>query len=178
MREIKGYEGLYSITEDGQVWSHTVNRFIAQAPTTKSKYLYVNLYKNNIRKHKSVHRLVAETYVDNPNNLPEVDHIDANIFNNHYTNLQWVTRKENIYRSYNTKSPVRNYRTCTLYYKETPIKTFVSISDCCRYCKKIGLSYTTMAKYRRCGDYTIKSVTTSPKGRRVEDKLPSEVQSA
>jgi hypothetical protein len=50
---------------------------------------------NGVRKHISIHRAVATLYVPNPDNLPEVDHKDTNKMNNHYTNLEWVSTKEN-----------------------------------------------------------------------------------
>jgi hypothetical protein len=156
VKEIKGFEGLYSVTTCGKIWSHSSNKFINQSCSTKSKYLYVKLYKNNKGYHRSVHRLVAEAYIDNINNLPEVDHKDDNIYHNYIGNLQWITHKDNMIKCFKTKSPVRNYRNCALYYKGIIIKIFNSISECCRYCKLIGLSYSTMQKYRKYGDYTIK----------------------
>ncbi len=50
---------------------------------------------NKERKHISIHRAVALLYVPNPNNLPQVNHIDGDKLNNHYTNLEWVTNKQN-----------------------------------------------------------------------------------
>ena len=50
---------------------------------------------NGKRKHLSIHRTVALLYVPNPNNLPQVNHIDGNKLNNHYTNLEWVTNQQN-----------------------------------------------------------------------------------
>lgn len=153
IKPIKGYEGLYSISEDGKVFSHIKNRF---KKTYKSNYEYVRLVKNGIEKHKSIHRLVAENFIPNPNNLPVVDHIDNNPFNNCVENLQWLTQKENIHKSYGTLSQVRNFIECKLYKGNKFIKQFHSIRECCLYCQTIGLSYATMIRYRKCKDYIIK----------------------
>ena len=50
---------------------------------------------NNVRKHISIHRAVATLYVPNPDNLPQVNHIDGDKLNNHYTNLEWVSNRQN-----------------------------------------------------------------------------------
>lgn len=61
----------------------------------KGTYLHVTLYKNNERRKMDVHRLVALMLVPNPDNKPEVNHIDGNPFNNNVDNLEWCTRSEN-----------------------------------------------------------------------------------
>lgn len=77
-KPITGYEN-YIVYEDGRIYSNHSKRFISQSTTTTSNYMYVRLSKNNVNKHFSVHRLVATAFIPNPNNLPEVDHIDNNI---------------------------------------------------------------------------------------------------
>lgn len=56
-----------------------------------------------------IHRLVGEAFVENPYNKPEIHHKDNNPKNNHFTNLMWVTRKENLKYSYETMTPIRNF---------------------------------------------------------------------
>ena len=92
-KDIKGYEGLYKISNYGEVWS--VRKRILLKKCETLGYHCVGLTKNKKRKHFKVHRLVANNFVDNPFNKPCVNHLDENKTNNHYSNLEWVTHKEN-----------------------------------------------------------------------------------
>jgi len=92
MKPIKGYEGLYSITEDGDIWSYISGKWLK--PTKVKGYLMVDLSKDKIKKKKLVHRLVAETYITNNNQGSFVIFKDKNPENVHKNNLKWGTNKE------------------------------------------------------------------------------------
>lgn len=91
---IPEYEMLYSIDRNGNVFSHISGKILKSHPNHRG-YLMVDLYKDGKVKKCVIHRLVAITYVPNPNNFPEIDHIDTNRQNNNVENLRWCTRKEN-----------------------------------------------------------------------------------
>ena len=99
MKDIKNYEGLYAVTEDGKVWSYRKNRFLKPV-LYNNGYLYVSFK----RKRYAVHRLVAGAYLDNPNNYPEVNHKDENKLNNSLSNLEWCSH------DYNTNYGTRTER--------------------------------------------------------------------
>ena len=82
----------YYVTEDGRLFRN--GKELSTSLTNKG-YKTFRMSLNGVRKHLPVHRAVAELYVENINNKPCVNHIDANPLNNHYTNLEWVTYKEN-----------------------------------------------------------------------------------
>lgn len=69
---------------------------------SKKGYLYVKLSKNGVAKYFQVHRIVAEVFIENPDNKPQVNHLDENPLNNNVDNLSWSTISENI--NYGTRS--------------------------------------------------------------------------
>ena len=127
MLDIKGYEGLYAITSCGKVWSYRSNRFL-KPQKGSNNYLFVSLCKDGVRKDYRIHRLVAETYLPNPDNLPEVSHIDETRDNNCVNNLCWSTIKDNrntpLHKQRIKKTRKRNPVVCI----ETN-EVFVSITD-------------------------------------------------
>lgn len=94
MKDIKGYENLYAITSCGKVWSYISKKFLKQR-FDKDGYLLINLHKNNQSKTFKVHRLVAETYIHNINNLPQINHKDEKRNNNCVGNLEWCSHVYN-----------------------------------------------------------------------------------
>lgn len=94
-RHIKGYEGLYLISDFGSVYGLTKRKMLMPYLNNRG-YLKVDLYKGGKREKKFIHRLVAETYLPNPNNLLEVNHKDENKKNNHVSNLEFCDRKYNL----------------------------------------------------------------------------------
>ena len=106
MRDIAGYEGLYAVTSCGKVWSYKYKKFLKPG-VNRYGYLYVILCKDGQNKLYKIHRLVAEAYIPNPNNLPQVDHIDNDKTHNYVNNLQWITNRDNVRKSNN--KPVFQY---------------------------------------------------------------------
>jgi hypothetical protein len=95
LKALKGYEGKYSINSDGRVFSHHSNKYLKPAKHKDVRYFHVSLWSNGFGSSFYVHRLVALTWIPNPNNLPEVNHKDGDVWNNKDTNLEWVTSSEN-----------------------------------------------------------------------------------
>lgn len=96
-KDIEGYEGIYQISNLGNVKSLKFGKEKILKPVKNIKgYLYVNLRKNGKMKSMRVHRIVAQEFIENPLNLPEVNHIDENKENNKIDNLEWCDRKYNV----------------------------------------------------------------------------------
>lgn len=105
-KDIKGYEGLYKISNTGLVSSLHYRKSnkeqILKCGSDKDGYLQVNLCKNGKHKNHKIHRLVAIHFIENPNNLPQINHKDENKTNNNVDNLEWCTNKYN--NNYGTKN--------------------------------------------------------------------------
>ena len=94
-KDIEGYEGLYKVSTNGDIWSCRKNRL--KIPSKQNGgYMLVFLVKDGKRKAYLTHRLVAQTYIENPYNLAEVNHIDGNKKNNNVENLEWCSRSDNL----------------------------------------------------------------------------------
>lgn len=108
MKDIIGFEGRYAITEEGKVWSYPkpcsskhgmwMKPHILENRNGRLKVrtsLVVKLRKDNVYIPYLIHRLVAQAFIPNPENKPQINHKDGNSLNNHVSNLEWVTNKEN-----------------------------------------------------------------------------------
>lgn len=93
-KEITNYEN-YLIYDDGNVFNTNTNKMLCGS-IGENGYKYYRLSKNNIKKMFYAHRLVAEAFLENPNNLPIVNHKDGNKLNNNLNNLEWVNYSDNI----------------------------------------------------------------------------------
>lgn len=128
-RPIKGFENIYEVSNFGKVKRlHTAKRagagnyerkerILNQRKSNKG-YLLVDLYKNNTRSQLLVHRLVAQAFLDNPMNLPCVNHKDENPLNNKLYNLEWCSQKYNM-----------NYGTCADRIGKANSKPIISIDE-------------------------------------------------
>jgi hypothetical protein len=113
-RDIQGYEGYYKISNYGNIisyekkyWiklnnSYGIKKEIKMKLRIKNNgYESITLYKNTKKKYCLVHRLVAMTFIPNPENKPQINHIDGNKQNNHVNNLEWCTLSENVLHAFN-----------------------------------------------------------------------------
>ena len=144
---------------NGKIYKHLTKGHILKHSKNNKGYHIVHLYKNGVCKTYLVSRLVAQAFIPNPNNLPEVDHIDENKDNNCASNLQWCTRQFNNTRGiqsregrektsefrmkkvgmYDTSGKLlKTYKGIRIAERETGLKN-TNISHCCKSnLKQIG----------------------------------------
>lgn len=145
MRKIKIGDCEYGITSCGRIYSFQSKRFM-KTRLNNNGYERVNLNGTD----KLIHRLVAEAYIDNPDNLPEVNHKDKNRTNNSINNLEWCTRQENV--EYSSNKAVRCVETGVIY------KNFVEAAQAVNR-NKSGISACIRGKQKTCGGYHWEVIT-------------------
>lgn len=149
-RPIKGFEGLYSVSNFGSVKRESTkakkgtgnygkSEHIVKQRKNNKGYLVVDLYKDNIRNQLLVHRIVATAFIPNSNNCLVVNHKDENPTNNNVENLEWCTQKYNMnYGTCANRIGLANSKRVTMFSKfHEKIETFKSIIDAER---KTGIS--------------------------------------
>jgi hypothetical protein len=101
IKTIQGFEGIYSITNFGRVWSHRRNKWIKHWINNKG-YLQINLYNRGIQHKPKLHRLVAKAFINNPANKPQVNHLNGVKSDCRVSNLEWCTARENLQHASDT----------------------------------------------------------------------------
>ena len=168
-KPIKGFESYYEVSNYGVVISkaRTVICSDGQIKPIKSRclrpgnngtgYLFVQLWVNNRANRRYVHRLVAEAFIDNPDKLEEVNHIDGNKSNNSVSNLEWCNR---LYNERAKERIIENYHSIKVYQidKEGNIlNTFASMKQCCR---KLKHTFKTVKDLINSGEYINRNFKT------------------
>lgn len=95
-KDIKGFEGIYQVSDDGQVKRFYKTKEPKILKNREGIYYTVSLSHRCKKKTYTVHRLVAEAFLTKPEGKTEINHKDGNRYNNHVENLEWVTQEENI----------------------------------------------------------------------------------
>ena len=154
-KDIKGYEGLYQISNFGRVrtYDKLLNHFSGKKRILKGKvlklsfdrrYYFITLYKEGKRKLCLIHRLVAEAFIPNPNNYTEVNHKGENKTKNYVWQLEWCTHKENCnYGTRNTR--IVDSRTGT-FRKRVTLQYDMNNNLVARYCSLSEASRQTGLK--------------------------------
>ena len=164
-KPIKDLEELYEIDDEGNVYA--LPR-IKRTPTTEylSKerklkpynngygYMLVDMRKNGKRYMRLVHRLVADAFLPNPDNLPQINHIDGNNSNNKLSNLEWCTCSENQYHAFKN-----NLKPCNFNHPNSKLKLEEVLYIKNNYCKnKKGFGIRSLAKKFGVCDATVRQI--------------------
>lgn len=111
MKKVKDFD--YYATEDGKIISIRTGKEICQWIDNVG-YYQCNFYKNGKKKYVRVHRIIAETFIPNPNNLPQVNHIDGDKTNNNVSNLEWCDNRTNTVHAFENNLTTRHNVKCMI----------------------------------------------------------------
>ena len=150
-RDVKGYQGCYQVSNYGRVKStaqhNWLHKQIIRKPKTR-RYAELPLASNGKTKWVLVHRLVAQAFIPNPQNKPEVNHKDGNKLNNNVDNLQWCTKSENELHSLYTLGFYKSDKFNEMYKKvQKHLKNFLNIKNSPQLLEGIIPLYQTKNQY-------------------------------
>lgn len=135
-KPIAGYEGIYEVSDQGRVKSLKFGKEMILKPIKETGgYLRVNLFKEGNRKQTNIHRLVAEAFIPNPNNLETVNHKDEVKTNNVVSNLEWMSQRDNNnYGTRNKRAAESHSKQVQMFDKKTGevLATFPSTGEAAR----------------------------------------------
>ena len=158
-KDIARYEGLSQVSSLGRVKRVTTGRILKSGKITGG-YLLVSLYKNNTKSNKYIHRLVSESFIPNPENKSQVNHIDEDKTNNSLDNLEWMTAKENV--NHGTRNE-RSRKTKSIAIIATNTTTgesqeFYGTNECARqlWLDPSSITKVLKGKLNHTGGYTFK----------------------
>lgn len=155
---IKGYPD-YEISNFGDVCSNKFNKRKRLKQLINNRgYYYVGLSNNKIRKTFYIHRLVANTFIPNSKNKPEVNHLDGNKLNNQVTNLEWVTHKQNVQHGWKTGLCKANKK--PIYSKKLDLK-FESVTEAANYVQTYYFEDTKLTTIQSYICMLLKNKTTN-----------------
>ncbi len=162
-KDVKGFGGLYQVSNYGNVRSLTRYKKTLKPWVDKDGYNTVQLKHKGKVKHCRVSRLVAAAFVENPLNKNTVNHIDMNRKNDNADNLEWCTEKENVLHSYNHgKYKGQNPKAVMQFEEDVYVRTWDSMSEASRSLNipVSNISYCLSGKRERAGGFKWKAVST------------------
>lgn len=160
-KDIKWYEGLYQVSNLGRV-KRLKGRYmkcdkILKGYEDEFGYIRLNLSKNSKTKNITLHRLVAQAFIPNAENKPQVNHMDEDKTNNVVSNLEWVTAKENVNHGTRTNRAIkkREIKIKVIDIANGEYNYYNSIKECSRHLGVDNSAITKQlkGKLRQCGGY-------------------------
>jgi len=175
-KDVVGYEGLYQVSDLGHVkslnYNHTMKPKVLCEKRHSSGYLTVVLCKDGQKRNHSIHILVAGAFIENPERLPCVNHIDGNKANNKVENLEWVTRSQNTRHAIRTGLRADSYmrgrtgisnplsKAVAQYSKDGELlRVWPCVSEAARHlgCNPCTITNCTKGRIKSCKGYIWKS---------------------
>jgi len=133
----------YDVSSFGNIRNNKTNKILKYCANKKG-YRMVTLC-DNIRKTITIHRLVACAFIENINNLPQIDHIDRNKTNNNVENLRWVTQQHNMWNKIHKNIHINErgwYKVCyNTHFKCQHTKSFKNEQDAINYLEELKIKY-------------------------------------
>lgn len=146
-KDIKDYEGLYEISDEGEVRNYVTKKLLT-GDINNFGYYRVKLYKNNKQKTFFRHRLVAQAFIPNPNNFSEVNHIDGNKSHNYKENLEWSSRTHNEREAHRLK--IKQYKPFEVEFKNGEKKKYEFAID---FANEIGVTKRVIQNWLQKRNY-------------------------